>query len=266
MIGLGLVEAIAPEDILANADPEDANQDGVSGRARLVWSEFKQKKLLGRFGWKASQATIADQTSAAFLNDMGLSTSLEPQPWGDCTVKQVLCRKAIHGNHGAPKAPEMSDQVASLIHFYSANLAVPARRGVADPRVLSGKQIFFDIGCTSCHTPKFTTGQATKDLAHLSEQQIWPYSDFLLHDMGEGLSDRFPERGAQAGEWRTPPLWGIGLTKTVSEQARYLHDGRAETLQEAILWHGGEGQRARDHYRGLSPSQRAALLEFLSSL
>ena len=152
-----------------------------------------------------------------------------------------------------------------LVTFYSENLAVPARRDVGDPQVLRGKELFHGIGCVGCHTPKYVTSRKAENKAHRF-QLIWPYSDFLLHDMGEGLADGQQVGIATGSEWRTPPLWGIGLTETVSGHTFFLHDGRARNLEEAILWHGGEGQVSRDAYAGLEAEDRAALIRFLESL
>ncbi len=267
MIGLGLLAAIDERDILAGADPSDQDGDGISGRARMVWSRALGARVLGRFGWKATQATLEDQSALAFAQDMGLSTPLQLAPWGDCTLAQELCQLALHGNDGADDAPELSQTILDLVVFYSANLAVPVRRQADDAQVLRGKAAFYASGCTGCHTPKFvTSAQPPPGLQAQAGQLIWPYSDFLLHDMGPGLNDGVAEAGATGGEWRTPPLWGIGLTRLVSEQAGYLHDGRARTLLEAVLWHDGEARASVDRFRALSADERTALLAFLRSL
>ncbi len=256
MIGLGLVEAIAAEDLAAHADPEDADGDGISGRLGYVGEQ------IGRFGWKAMAPSLAEQTAAAFSNDMGLATRLRPAPWGDCTEAQVACRAAIHG--GDLEAPEITDDLLDLIVFYAAHLAVPARRDVGDPKVLQGKALFYQAGCADCHVPKFAT---RADAAPpLRNQLIWPYSDFLLHDMGPGLADANPTADRSGAEWRTPPLWGIGLTEVVSGHSYFLHDGRARSLEEAILWHGGEARAARAAFAGYAAADRAALIAFLESL
>jgi CxxC motif-containing protein (DUF1111 family) len=152
-----------------------------------------------------------------------------------------------------------------LVVFYSRHLAVPARRDAGAPEVLAGKRLFYEAGCTACHTPKHGTARDTADPA-LRGQLIWPYTDLLLHDMGEGLADHRPEGVADGREWRTPPLWGIGLTGTVNGHTYFLHDGRARNLTEAILWHGGEAQASRERFRLMPPRDRAALLAFLASL
>ncbi len=264
MIGLGLLEAIPAADILALADPEDADGDGISGRPNLVWSPEFDQVMLGRFGLKAGTATLHDQSAAAFSGDVGISTPLYPNPWGDCTETQVACRSAPHGDKDQ-RGTEIDQPNMDLVTFYTRNVAVPTRRNSDDIEVLHGKSVFYDAGCIACHRPKFVTHRLS-DRSEQSFQLIWPYSDLLLHDMGEGLADHRPEGRATGREWRTPPLWGIGLTQQVNEAATYLHDGRARSLIEAILWHGGEAQAARDHVVALPPNDRAALITFLESL
>jgi CxxC motif-containing protein (DUF1111 family) len=265
MIGLGLIEAIPVESILAREDPDDRDGDGISGRANWVWSVEDKKLMLGRFGWKAGQPSVHQQSADAFAGDIGIGSWIAPYPWGDCTPAQALCREAPHG--GTPSAPnsEINAKLLELVAFYARNLAVPPRRDPDAPDVLTGKRLFHDIGCASCHAPSFTTGDASPD-THLRGQKIWPYSDFLLHDMGDGLADGRPEARADGREWRTVPLWGIGLTEVVNGHAFFLHDGRARNLTEAILWHGGEAQRARDSFAQLAPADRARLLAFVNSL
>lgn len=264
MIGLGLLEAVPVEDLLANADPDDADGDGISGRPNIVWSlEFGQP-MMGRFGHKAGMPTIMEQSSAAFAGDIGISSPLYPAPQGDCTNAQVHCVNAPHGD-GDDRGFEIDQLGMDLVAFYSRNLGVPARRNVDDPQVLRGKQVFHDTGCASCHTPSHVTHRM-EDRPEHSFQLIWPYTDLLLHDMGEGLADNRPEARATGREWRTPPLWGIGLTKRVSGHTQFLHDGRARSLLEAILWHGGEAQTARDTVVSMPKSDRDALIQFLESL
>jgi CxxC motif-containing protein (DUF1111 family) len=265
MIGLGLLEAIPEDQILANAGAGDADEDGISGEPNRVWSREHEKVMLGRFGWKAGVPTIAQQTAEAAAGDIGLSTTMIPQGSGDCTEKQEVCLAAPSGNSPKYQNVELGDELFKLITFYSQNLAVPARRDPGHPEVLKGKEVFHAIGCARCHRPKFVTGEVPGQ-PHLSNQLIWPYTDLLLHDMGEGLADGRPEGEASGSEWRTPPLWGIGLTETVSGHTLFLHDGRARNLTEAILWHGGEGQKARDKFAELPKADRDALLAFVSSL
>jgi len=263
MIGLGLLEQVPAEDILANADPDDRDGDGISGRANFATEEGVRQ--LGRFGWKAGTASIRAQSADAFAGDIGIATPLVMKPHGDCTAAQADCLAAPTGEQERLGPSEAPDPVLELVTFYSQNLGVPQRRKVDDPQVLRGKQAFYEANCTSCHTPKFVTSRDAPTPAHRF-QLIWPYSDLLLHDMGDGLADHRPEGEADGYEWRTPPLWGIGLTETVSGHTEFLHDGRARNLTEAILWHGGEAQAARDAFAQMSKSERDDLVAFLESL
>jgi CxxC motif-containing protein (DUF1111 family) len=262
MIGLGLLEAIPAADILAGEDPDDADGDGISGRANIVWSVEYARPMLGRFGLKAGAPTIREQSAAAFAGDIGISTPLHPDPWGDCSAAQEDCRAAPDGAGGAT---EIDGKGLDLVTFYSRNLGVPARRDVDDPEVLRGKAAFFEAGCPACHRPKFVTHRLDGQ-PEQSFQLIWPFTDMLLHDMGEGLADNRPEGRANGREWRTAPLWGIGLTAQVSGHSMLLHDGRARTILEAILWHGGEAQAARDAVAAMPKDDRAALIRYLESL
>ncbi|MBH0238111.1 di-heme oxidoreductase family protein [Methylobrevis albus] len=265
MLGLGLLEAIDAGDILENADPDDADGDGISGRANRVLDDRTGEMVLGRFGWKAGQPTVEQQSAHAFLGDMGLSTPLMPFAWGDCTEAQGACRTAPHGDQAQLGPTEISQDMLDLVVFYSRNLAVPARRDIDDPAVLRGKALFHDAGCAACHRPKYVT---RRDAAEKEQrfQLIWPMTDLLLHDMGDGLADHRPEAGADGREWRTPPLWGIGLTEAVNGHTLFLHDGRARNLTEAILWHGGEAEAARTRFAAMDAGARADLIRFLGSL
>ena len=265
MIGLGLVEQIPAEDILALADADDLDGDGISGRPNWTIEPVSQSVMLGRFGWKAGMATIRSQSAAAFAGDIGISTPLDNLPHGDCTENQPECLAMPTGEQARLGVSEAPDPVLDLVTFYSQTLGVPQRRDVGDAGVLAGKQAFYGAGCASCHVPKFVTSRDAPNPAHRF-QLIWPYSDFLLHDMGEGLADHRPEGQADGYEWRTPPLWGIGLTQTVSGHTFFLHDGRARDLTEAVLWHGGEAQAARDAFAAMSKSTRDDLIAFLESL
>ncbi|MFC3206458.1 di-heme oxidoreductase family protein [Aquamicrobium soli] len=265
LIGLGLVEQIDPADIFAHADPDDADGDGISGRASIVRDPVSGKPTLGRFGWKAEQATIRQQAADALADDIGISSPEAPRHWGDCTEAQTACRALPAGVQARLGDTEAPAPVIDLVTFYTQNLAVAARRGGDDGKVLEGKRAFYEMGCVACHTPKFVTRRDAPDKAQ-AFQLIWPYSDFLLHDMGEGLADGQQAGMASGNEWRTPPLWGIGLAKKVGGHAFFLHDGRARSLPEAILWHGGEGQKARDRFAAASAAERAALIKFLESL
>ncbi|MEX2455055.1 MAG: di-heme oxidoredictase family protein, partial [Rhodospirillaceae bacterium] len=251
MIGLGLLEAVDEAEIEALADPDDRDGDGISGRVNRVWSPSLDRIALGRFGWKAGAATIEDQAAAAFSGDIGISTVHFPDASGDCTGRQTACRAAPNGNDPDGENVEAPKAVLDLVTFYSRNLAVPARRNSGDPQVLAGKKAFYAIGCIGCHRPKFITPRNIPHLPEQARQLIWPYTDMLLHDMGKGLADDRPEGRANGREWRTAPLWGIGLTETVSGHTFFLHDGRARNLTEAILWHGGESEASRERFRNL---------------
>ncbi|VVO23899.1 di-heme oxidoredictase family protein [Pseudomonas fluorescens] len=262
MIGLGLLEAIPEEALLANAAAQAKEKNGINGRPNQVWDDAQQKTVVGRFGWKAGQPNLNQQNVHAFSGDMGLTTSL--RPIDDCTDAQTACKQAPNGN-GPDGEPEVSDNILRLVLFYSRNLAVPARRDVGTPEVLAGKNLFYQAGCQSCHTPKYTTAANAAE-PELANQVIRPYSDLLLHDMGEGLADNRSEFRASGRDWRTPPLWGIGLTQAVSGHTQFLHDGRARNLLEAVLWHGGEAKAAQQQVLSFNAEQRAALLAFLNSL
>ena len=264
MIGLGLLETIPAADIMALTDPEDSDGDGISGRANIVWSKEFDMPMLGRFGMKAGTPTLQQQNAGAFSGDIGISNPMFPAGAGECTEQQTACLNAIHGD-GDIRVFEIDQQSLDITTFFSRNLGVPARRNVGDPTVLRGKQVFYETGCISCHQPAFVTHRL-KDQPEQSFQLIWPYTDMLLHDMGPGLADNRPEARATGTEWRTPPLWGIGLTEQVSGHTFFLHDGRARNLLEAILWHGGEAQSQRDQVVTMAPDDRAALIEFLESL
>jgi CxxC motif-containing protein (DUF1111 family) len=265
MIGLGLIEAIHPADIAGKHDPDDADGDGISGRLALLRNPATGAVEIGRFGWKAQNASVRAQSAGAFAGDIGISTPDAPRHHGDCTTAQVDCRAAATGVQPRLGNTEAPDPVLDLVTFYSQTLAVPQRRDVGAPDVLRGKELFHAWSCTACHTPAYVTRRDAADPAH-AFQLIWPYSDFLLHDMGDGLADGQQVGLATGQEWKTPPLWGIGLTETVSGHTFFLHDGRARNLTEAILWHGGEAQGARDAFAAAAKADRDALLSFLESL
>jgi CxxC motif-containing protein (DUF1111 family) len=258
IIGLGLLEALPEAEILALADPDDADGDGISGRANYVWDVASGQLALGRFGWKANQPSLAQQTAAAFNGDMGISTPLFAGQ--NCADGQRACLEAPDGGQ-----PEIAPDDFAKVVLYTSTLGVPARRNWDDAQVLAGRRLFREIGCASCHTPQRQTGVHPRFDA-LSNQTIWPYTDLLLHDMGPGLADGRPDFLASGSEWRTPPLWGIGLIPTVNGHSFYLHDGRARSLIEAVLWHGGEAEAARQRVLTLSKAERAALIAFLESL
>jgi len=258
VFGVGLLEAVPEASIRANADPDDADGDGVSGRVNTVWHATRAQRVLGRFGWKASVPSVEPQNAGAFAGDIGITNSLFPEQ--PCTQSQPECAAAADGGD-----PELDDLKLDRVTFYRRTLAVPARRHVGNEKVREGEALFRSLGCSSCHLPTFETGRVDDVLA-LSRQTIHPYSDMLLHDMGAGLADGRPDQDATGREWRTPPLWGIGLQSTVSGHTRFLHDGRARNLEEAVLWHGGEAEAAREAYARLDRDQREALLAYLRSL
>ena len=262
MIGLGLLEAISEQDILANARHQAESGGLIKGRPNQVWDDAQGRTVLGRFGWKAGQPNLNQQNVHAFSGDMGLTTSL--RPFDDCTVAQTNCLEAPNGN-GPGGEPEVSDNILRLVLFYTRNLGVPARRDVDSAQVLAGKNLFYQAGCQGCHVAQYTTASDAAE-PELRSQTIRPYTDLLLHDMGPGLADGRSEFKAGAQDWRTPPLWGIGLSETVSGHSQFLHDGRARNLLEAVLWHGGEAEAARQQVLQFDAGQRAALLAFLNSL
>jgi len=258
VFGLGLLEALPESVIVAGADPDDADGDGISGRVNRVWDPELGAETLGRFGWKANQPSLLAQNTGAFLGDMGITSTLQPDE--NCPAGQDACAVALHGG-----MPEIDDSKIEAVTFYTRILAVPGRRHWEEQRVVDGKAHFSELGCARCHTPQWTTS-ATADVPELQNQHIRPYTDLLLHDLGDGLADGRPDFLATGSEWRTPPLWGIGLVQTVNRHTRFLHDGRARSLAEAILWHGGEAAASRDRFRALSSAQRGELLAFLESL
>lgn len=258
VFGSGLLEAVPESQIMERNDPEDANKDGVSGRPNHVWDPLVSKVVLGRFGWKLNQPDIAHQTAAAFSSEIGMSSSFRPQQ--NCTPVQTACAAAPMGGQ-----PEISDEIFAHMVTYQRMLAVPVRRNLDAPEVKRGARLFADAGCESCHRATFTTAQI-QDQPWLSGQTIHPFTDLLLHDMGEGLADGRADFAASGSEWRTQPLWGLGLQKTVNRHTRLLHDGRARDVSEAILWHGGEAERAKETFRNLAKQDREALLRFIDSM
>ncbi|MCP3138297.1 di-heme oxidoreductase family protein [Pyxidicoccus xibeiensis] len=258
MMGLGLLAAVPESTWLEWADPDDADGDGISGRPNRVWSRREGRAVLGRFGWKANQPDLEHQNSAALLGDMGLTSPLFADE--GCMEVQAACRAAPTGG-----APEVSERQSRALDFYSHTLAVPGRERVDAPEVLAGKAVFHRVGCARCHRPSLTTGTLA-GYPELSGQRIWPYTDGLLHDLGEALADGREDFLATGREWRTPPLWGLGRTRAVNGHTRLLHDGRARSPLEAILWHGGEAEAAREAVRHLTQAERDALVAFLDSL
>ncbi|MBR9829633.1 MAG: c-type cytochrome [Oceanospirillales bacterium] len=265
MIGLGLLELIPEADILRREDADDRNGDGISGRANRVYHPNHDQPQLGRFGWKAGQPDLRLQNASALNTDIGISNPDYPRPSGDCTSAQPACLNAPNGNTAAQGGLEASAEMMAVLLFYTQHLAVPPRRNVQHPEVKAGERLFNETGCSQCHTPTQRTGP-DPDRPALSNRSIQPYTDLLLHDMGAGLADHRPEFAANGREWRTPPLWGLGRHQAVSGERALLHDGRARTLTEAILWHGGEAGNAREQFRQLAPEQRNQLILFLESL
>lgn len=257
--GLGLLEIVPESDILAYSDETDANKDGISGKANYVWDYENHQLVLGRFGWKANQPSVHQQTAGAFNGDIGITTNLFPDD--HLTPAQQQLYPGIP-NGGSPELP---DETLRKVVSYMRSLSVPARRKHDDAVVLRGKYLFQELNCSGCHRPAMTTGTGG-EIAALHNQKIRPYTDLLLHDMGADLADNRPDFLASGSEWRTPPLWGIGLIPTVNGHAFLLHDGRARNPEEAILWHGGEAEPAREGFKKLSKADREAVLEFLNSL
>ncbi|WMP18382.1 di-heme oxidoreductase family protein [Thiothrix lacustris] len=249
LFGMGLLASIPDAEILAHADLDDKDGDGISGKANQVWDIQQHKTVLGRFSWKANKPSILQQSADAFRNDIGITSSLFPEQ--PCSTVQIDCHNRPDGGK-----PEIPDDLLEKVVFHVTNQPAPKQRNAEDPQVLQGQELFQQTGCTACHTPTFPS------LA----SQPQPYSDLLLHDMGEALADHRPDFEASGSEWRTPPLWGIGLTEKISGHTRFLHDGRARNLLEAILWHGGESSQAQQSVLAMSKAEREALLRFLNSL
>lgn len=244
VIGPGLLEAISDSTILGFADPDDTNNDGISGRPQYVPNHESNELEIGRFGFKASHPTLRQQSAAAAFHDMGITNSVFFKP---------------------NKPIELSDEHLYILEVYQVLAGVPKARNQDDPEVMAGKALFSSIGCDDCHKMEITTG--THFYSELSNQVIHPFTDLLLHDMGPGLADTRPEFEASGSEFRTTPLWGLGFSETLSNvTATFLHDGRARSIEEAILWHGGEAEASQGNFRNLNAADRAALLAFLKSL
>ncbi|SKB01655.1 CxxC motif-containing protein, DUF1111 family [Prosthecobacter debontii] len=252
VFGLGLLEAVAVEEIERRADPEDRDGDGISGRVNRVWDKTSKSLMLGRFGWKANQPTLRQQAADAFLGDIGITSPVNPDEDGPPEIP-----------HGG--SPELSELLLQRVTTYLQTLAPPARREVDHPQVKQGERLFQALRCAACHVPELQTA-ADAHLAELRSKTFHPYTDLLLHDLGEGLADHRPDHEAEGREWRTAPLWGLGLQETVNGHTTLLHDGRARNAHEAILWHGGEATASQEAYQKLSEMEREALLRFLKSL
>ncbi|MDO5625794.1 MAG: di-heme oxidoredictase family protein [Pseudomonadota bacterium] len=278
--GVGLIEAIDEADILANAAAQAAAPGPIKGQPNRVWDAAAGAERMGRFGWKANVATVAHQTAGAFLGDMGITSPLFPHE--TCTPAQKDCLAAPHGGgkrggqggivtaaEASAEQPEIDQATFDDVVFYQATLAPPARRNASDPQVLRGQALFAQAQCATCHRPSYVTQagpfpRLTSPKA--SGQRIWPYTDLLLHDMGPDLADGRPDFQANGRQWKTPPLWGIGLIRDVNGHQRLLHDGRADGVLEAILWHGGEAEDAKQHVLKMKRADRQALVKFVESL
>jgi len=273
LVGLGLLEAVPAAEIEALADPDDRDGDGISGRVQRIPTSDDSEggTVVGRFGWKAGQPTIKAQVAKAFHQDLGVTSPLHPQP--NCLAGDTSCR-------AAQGEPELSAADLDRVALYVRLLAPPIRRDWQDAEVLAGRDAFLSVGCGACHRPQLRTARSRPSrhasrapegttqavLPELAGQTIRPYTDLLLHDMGPGLDDGVAENEAASSEWRTAPLWGLGLLERINGHARFLHDGRARSFEEAILWHGGEADGARQAYLHLPEDEKSALLRFLRSL
>ncbi len=258
IFGLGLLEAVPEAELIALADPNDENHDGVRGRLNRVWDAAAGRMAIGRFGLKANQPNLRQQVAAALIGDMGITSHLFREQ--NCTAAERACAQAPTGGD-----PEISDADFATLAGYIEAVAPPAPRQSDDRAVKDGEALFRTIGCAACHVPSLTTGE-NPQFPGAAYKVIHPYTDLLLHDMGEGLADGRPDFEASGRDWRTAPLWGIGLAGAVAAHPAYLHDGRARGLDEAILWHGGEAQRSRESFAALSAANRQAVIAFLNHL
>ena len=256
--GSGLLDLVPEEVLLEYADPDDKNGDGVAGRPNRVLREESGQQVIGRLGWKANSPDLRTQIATALREDMGLTSVVFPQ--SVCTQAQAACLESASGGD-----PEVTAAMLDDLSFFLTWVAPPPRRHVDDVETQRGEALFRSTGCTACHRETLTTGENARYPA-LSRLEFHPYTDLLLHDLGAGLADGRPDHDATGGDWRTPPLWGLGLAQAANPTARFLHDGRARTLTEAILWHAGEAQKSRDRFRAMNAADRAALLRFLESL
>ena len=257
VFGLGLLEAVSEDALHALAVAQ--RRIGFAGRLNFVWNAIEQRLALGRFGWKASQPSLRQQIAVAAIADMGVTTNLFPKQ--NCPDIQTACLGEVPGND-----PELSDAAWDDLERLTLGLGVPARRDWSDENVQRGAALFERLQCAVCHTPTLRTADSFPRLPQLARQTIRPYTDLLLHDMGEELADHRPEFVASGRDWRTPPLWGLGLSRMVNGNTAMLHDGRARSATEAILWHGGEAAGSREAFVGLRASERAALLAFLDAI
>lgn len=263
VVGLGLLEAIPEQRLRDLADPDDLDGDGIRGQLGTAVDAVSGTTVVGRFGWKAEQPTVRQQSAAAFLGDMGITTPEFPEQ--NCTAAQSDCASQPHGGE-----PEAEERAIAAVASYLRNLAIPVREQWDDAQVLQGQALFFEAGCDTCHTPSHVTSPDALP-SRLANQTIWPYSDLLLHDMGPDLADtnvrgETTDHTGLASLWRTPPLWTIGRTSSINRHTRFLHDGRARSFEEAILWHGGEGALSREAFVQMNEEQKKLLIGFLESL
>jgi CxxC motif-containing protein (DUF1111 family) len=255
--GLGLFDAVPEESLLALARSQRAG--GFNGRPNYVWDSIGKRQALGRYGWKANQASLKEQTAAAALGDMGLNSTLFPEQ--NCPPPQQICARTLPGNF-----PEIINYELDALVVWLRGLAVPVRREVDAPAFRRGEALFVSAQCAVCHVPELKTATRFPALPQLANQVFRAYTDLLLHDMGEDLADGRPDYRAGPRDWRTPALWGLGLSETVSGALALLHDGRARGVAEAILWHGGEAQAAKEVFRAMPKADREALVKFVESI
>lgn len=267
--GVGLLEAIPEAEILRNVADQAERPGPIKGQVNRVWDDFAGSMQVGRFGWKANVASLAHQTANAFIGDIGITSSKHPDE--NCSPAQKDCLAAPHGGKvtAAGREPEIDDKTLGDVIFYQATLGPAARRNIGDAQVLRGQKLFAQAQCAVCHRPAYVTTEGPFpqfSSKQLNGQKIWPYTDLLLHDMGPGLADNRPDFAANGRQWRTPPLWGVGLIREVNGHERLLHDGRAHGVLEAVLWHGGEAEAARNQVLKMTAAERAALVKFVESL
>jgi CxxC motif-containing protein (DUF1111 family) len=257
MIGLGLLDAVPEETLRGLSDSDDADNDGISGRMNEVWDSVRSKLAVGRFGWKAGQPDLINQNSAAANGDIGITSRFHVDE--NCAETQSACAASIKSEDF-----DLNDEFLEKLTLYTSTLAVPAQRHFDDPQIVQGSRIFRDMGCAACHMPTLQSGP--HPLPEITNQTFHPYTDLLLHDMGQGLSDNRPDFTASGSEWRTPPLWGLGLVPKVNGHQFLLHDGRARGFAEAILWHQGEAAKSAQRFKAAPKADRDAIVAFLNSL
>lgn len=266
MFGLGLLEAIKESDILSLAS-RDLRHEGIAGKVNWVFDieKFLSGNIypvsMGRFGLKNNTPTVLHQSLGALRGDIGVTNYAFPE---ESIFGTPLYENYVQSSAHRADGLETTNEISDALVFYSQTLAVPSRRNIEDPEVIRGGRIFNQVGCASCHHPRYVTG--SHPIQAFSQQTIYPFTDMLLHDMGEELADDRQDFDASGRDWKTRPLWGIGQTQTVNPRAGFLHDGRARTIEEAIVWHGGEGSHSRKRFSQLKKEERAALIRFVRSL